>query len=50
MVTNGRDGWLVVLAEVEGLRWVLEKSRMAWTEASAVRASQYNLVMSWSCM
>ena len=32
-------GWLVVLAEVEGLRWVLEKSRMAWTEASAGRAS-----------
>lgn len=33
-------GWVVVLAEAEGLRWVLERSRMAWTEASARRATQ----------
>lgn len=32
-------GWVVVLAEAEGLRWVLERSRMAWTEASARRAA-----------
>ncbi len=36
----GLAAWLVVLAEAEGLRWVLEHSRMAWTEASATRASR----------
>jgi len=35
-----RGGWVVVLAEAEGLRWVLERSRMAWTEASATRAAR----------
>jgi hypothetical protein len=35
-----RGGWVVVLAEAEGLRWVLQRSRMAWTEASARRAEQ----------
>ncbi len=35
-----RAGWVAVLAEAEGLRWVLERSRMAWTEASARRAAQ----------
>jgi hypothetical protein len=40
VVTEGSQGWLVVLAEAEGLRWVLEHSRMAWTEASARRASR----------
>ncbi len=39
-MTDGRSGWVVVLAEAEGLRWVLERSRMAWTEASARRASR----------
>ncbi len=37
---EGPGGWVVVLAEVEGLRWVLERSRMAWTEASARRAAR----------
>lgn len=40
---SGRDrrgGWVVVLAEAEGLRWVLERSRMAWTAASARRAER----------
>ncbi len=32
--------WLVVLAEAEGLRWVLRERRMAWSAASAKRASQ----------
>lgn len=40
MVTGGAQGWVVVLAEAEGLRWVLEHSRMAWTEASSRRASR----------
>lgn len=40
MVSADRHGWLVVLAEAEGLSWVLEKSRMAWTEASAGRVSR----------
>jgi hypothetical protein len=31
---------VVVLAEAEGLRWMLKRSRMAWTEASARRAEQ----------
>ncbi len=37
---SGPQCWVVVLAEAEGLRWVLEHSRMAWTEASATRASR----------
>ena len=40
MGAEGRAGWVVVLAEAEGLRWVLEHRRMAWTEASARRAAQ----------
>jgi hypothetical protein len=38
--TGERGGWVVVLAEAEGLRWVLARSRMAWTEASARRAER----------
>ena len=34
-----RGGWVVALAEAEGLRWVLSHARMAWTQASARRAS-----------
>ncbi|HXF56598.1 MAG TPA: hypothetical protein VNO34_03325 [Actinomycetota bacterium] len=40
MTGEGRAGWVAVLAEAEGLRWVLEHARMAWTEASARRAAQ----------
>lgn len=31
--------WVIVLAEPEGLRWVLQHSRMAWAARSAKRAS-----------
>lgn len=38
---NGSEGfWVALLAEAEGLRWVLGNSRMAWTAGSAKRASQ----------
>jgi hypothetical protein len=40
MGADERSGWVVVLAEAEGLRWVLERGRMAWTEASWRRAAQ----------
>jgi hypothetical protein len=33
-----QEHWVVVLAEAEGLRWVLQESRMAWTAGSARRA------------
>lgn len=35
-----RSHWVAVLAEVEGLRWALKNSRMAWTAGSASRASR----------
>lgn len=33
-----RRAWLVVFAEIEGLRWVLKNARMAFSEGLGMRA------------
>jgi hypothetical protein len=32
--------WVLVLGEQEGVAWVLDQSRMAWTEATSARADR----------
>jgi hypothetical protein len=37
-----RMGWLVVFAEIDGLRWVVKNRRMAFSAGTCPRASQIN--------